>query len=84
MQPLDLQERTVPHLKDLINVCLENESQDHGMSVMCVILTQTTPISYYTEAFVKTEVASTVLIYNIAGNLPYSLYHQRSCNSPLD
>ena len=31
-QPLDLQECTVPHLKDLINTCLENESQGHGMT----------------------------------------------------
>ena len=32
LQPLDLQERTVPHLKDLIHICLENESQGHGMT----------------------------------------------------
>ena len=32
LQPLDLQECTVPHLKDLIIVYLENESQGHGMT----------------------------------------------------
>ena len=32
LQPLDLQECTVPHLKDLINICLENESQGHYMT----------------------------------------------------
>ena len=32
LQPLDLQECTVPHLKDLIHICLENESQCHGMT----------------------------------------------------
>ena len=32
LQPLDLQERTVPHLKDLVNICLENVSQGHGMT----------------------------------------------------
>ena len=30
-QPLDLQGCTVPHLKDLIHICLETESQVHGM-----------------------------------------------------
>ena len=28
----NLQEHTVPHLKDLIHICLENESQGHGMT----------------------------------------------------
>ena len=32
LQPLDLQECTVSHLKDLINIYLENESQGHGMT----------------------------------------------------
>ena len=31
-QPLDQQERTVPHLKDLINIRWEKESQGHGMT----------------------------------------------------
>ena len=59
MQPLDLQERTVPHLKDLINICMENESQGHGMTFN-MVYDQSTLISYHTEAFVKTEVACTV------------------------
>ena len=31
-QPLDLQECTIPHLKDLIHICLEFEAQDLCMS----------------------------------------------------
>ena len=60
MQPFDLQERTVPHLKDLINICLENESQGLGMTFNIILIAQSTLISYHTEAFVKTEVACTV------------------------
>ena len=33
LQPLDLQECTVPHLKDLINICLELEAQGCGMTL---------------------------------------------------
>ena len=32
MQPLILQERTVPHLKGLINICLETEAQGHSIA----------------------------------------------------
>ena len=32
LQPLDLQECTVPHLKDLIHICLELEAQGCGMT----------------------------------------------------
>ena len=32
LQPLDLQGHTVPHLKDMIHICLEDESQGHGMT----------------------------------------------------
>ena len=32
LQPLDLQECTVPHLKDLIHICLELEAQGHGVT----------------------------------------------------
>ena len=43
---------TVPHLKDLIHICLEPEAQDCGMTFnMCfVLLAQSNPISHYTEA----------------------------------
>ena len=63
LQPLDLQECTVPHLKDLINICLKKECQGHGMTFNMILVAQSTLISYHTEAFVKTEVACTVL-YN--------------------
>ena len=33
LQPLNLQGCTVPHLKDLIPICLENESQGHSMTL---------------------------------------------------
>ena len=56
MQPLDLQMRTVPNLKDLIHICLETKFQGCGM------LAQITPISYHTEAVVKKEVGCTVQI----------------------
>ena len=32
LQPLDLQEYTVSHLKDLIYICLEPEAQGCGMT----------------------------------------------------
>ena len=32
MQPLDLQVFTIPHLKDLIHICLESEDQRCGMT----------------------------------------------------
>ena len=32
LQPLELKDCTVPHLKDLHYICLENESLDHGMN----------------------------------------------------
>ena len=56
LQPLNLREFTVPHLKDLIHNCLATESQGHGMTFI-VIYAQNTLISYHIEAFVKTDVA---------------------------
>ena len=32
LQPFDLQEQTVPHLKDLNHICLELEAQGHIMT----------------------------------------------------
>ena len=32
LQPLDWQECTVPHLKDLVHICLETKSQVYGMN----------------------------------------------------
>ena len=48
LQPLDLQERTVPHLKYLINICLETESQGHGMTFKVIYVHSKYPyfISY--------------------------------------
>ena len=50
MQPLDLQEYTVPHLKDLINICLEPEAQDCGMTFNRFYVGSNALISYHTEA----------------------------------
>ena len=55
MQPLDLQECTVPHIKGLIHICLEQEVHGCGTTTG-FMLDQSTPISYHTEAFVETEV----------------------------
>ena len=49
MQSLNLEEHKVPHLKDLIHICLEPEAQGLGMTFTCVLLAQITPISYHTE-----------------------------------
>ena len=32
LQPMDQNEQLVPHLKDLIHICLEPEFQSHDMS----------------------------------------------------
>jgi len=48
LQPLDLQERTVPHLKVLTNICLENECQVHGSTLNVIYVCSKYPyfISY--------------------------------------
>ena len=51
----------MPHLKDLIQICLEPKAQICSMT--CVMLSQSTPISYDTEGFVKTGVVYTVTNY---------------------
>ena len=50
MQPFDLKEHKVPHLKDLIHICLELEVQGCGMTFIALTLVQCTPISYHTDA----------------------------------
>ena len=48
LQPLDLKEDTVPHLKELIHVCSETESQGHGITFKMIYLHSRYPyfISY--------------------------------------
>ena len=48
LQPLNLQGCTIPHLKDLIDIYLENESQGHSMTFNMVYLCSKYPyfISY--------------------------------------
>ena len=48
LQPLDLQERTVPHMKDLIHIHLENESQGYRMTFNVIYVCSKYPhfISY--------------------------------------
>ena len=48
MQPLNLQERTVPHSKDLIHICLETKSKGHGMTFNMIYVCSKYPyfISY--------------------------------------
>ena len=48
LQSLDLQECTVPHLKDLIHICLKLEAQGCDMTFNKFYVG--TPISYHTEA----------------------------------
>ena len=48
LQPLDLQGCTVPHLKDMIHICSETESQGHGITFNKIYLHSNYPyfISY--------------------------------------
>ena len=59
--PLDLQGGIVPHLKDLIYICLETKAQGHGMILKAYVLAQITHISYHSEAIVRIEVGCTVI-----------------------
>ena len=43
-QPLDQQECTVPYLKDLINIYLQNESQGHDMTFNMIYLHSKYPV----------------------------------------
>ena len=63
LQPLDLQGHTAPHLKDLINICLENESQGHDMTFNMIYLCWKYPyfISYKQTPLFWTEVGCTAL-----------------------
>ena len=45
LQPIDLKERKVPRLKDLIHICLETKAKGFAWLLMCVMLAQITPIS---------------------------------------
>ena len=45
MQPLDPQGRTVLHLKDLIHISSETESQGHGMTFNMIYLRSKYPYS---------------------------------------
>ena len=40
LQPFNLQGRTVPHLKDLIHICLETERQGHGITFNMIYLSE--------------------------------------------
>ena len=64
-------------MKDLIPICLENESQDHSMTLNMVY--QKTLILYHTEAFVKTESACTVEV-NVRTILDWGRSKNRSKN----
>ena len=48
LQPLHLQEQTVPHLKNLINICFEIECQGHEMTFNLIYVRSNYPhfISY--------------------------------------
>ena len=50
LQPLNLQECTVPHLKFLIPISMESEAQGCGMILTGFMLDQSTPVLYHTEA----------------------------------
>ena len=50
LQPLKLQERTVPHFKDLIHISLEPEVQGCVRLLVDFRSGQSSPISYHTEA----------------------------------
>ena len=63
LQSIDMQRCTVSHLKDLIHIYLEPEVQGCLWLLTCVMLAQSTLISYHTEAFIKTEVGCTVCIW---------------------
>ena len=65
LQPLDLQERTVPHLKDLIHICFE-------ALLTWFSFARSTLISYHTEAFAKTEVGWTVWSVDICSGFTES------------
>ena len=60
LQPLNLQGCTVPHLKDLIHICLKTESQGHGMTFNMIYLCSKYPYFISYRGFVKTEVGCTV------------------------
>ena len=64
-------------MRDLINICLENESQDYGMTFNMIVIAQSTLISYHTEVFVKTEVGCTVVGSPFIGTgmVPYFSNH---------
>ena len=53
LQPLGLQEHALSHLKDVVHICLETESQDHGMTfnVIYVCSNYTYFISYRLNGF---------------------------------
>ena len=63
LQPYDLQECTVPHLKDLIHICLEIESQGHGIIFNMIYVCSKYPyfISY---PLLKQKLAALYLIIN--------------------
>ena len=48
LQPLDLRDYAVPHLKDLIHICLETESQGHDITFNVIYICSKYPhfISY--------------------------------------
>ena len=49
MHPLNLQERTILFLKELIHIFLEHKVQRHSMTFIVYCVASNYPISYHTE-----------------------------------